>query len=195
MLMQWCKQVFVVSVNQQYKKEVAKNIIYSLSTNSTIRQSLELCKDVIQAGSTSNGCVIYLKDPQTDEIVLYENGKYKKVNENLSEIEQIISNGVPQTMSKGLNHQNAIVVPIRANSKSVGAIKVWDKREDTLKYWCQYNKFDECMILDFCRVIGNIYVADEADSQVSVAELQGLIRYYTNAMNSVPLVNTIRSAA
>lgn len=51
------------------------------------------------------------------------------------------------------------------------------------------------MILDFCRVIGNIYVADEADSQVSVAELQGLIRYYTNAMNSVPLVNTIRSAA
>ena len=59
---------------------------------------------MIQAGSTSNGCVIYLKDPQTDEIVLYENGKYKKVNENLSEIEQIISNGVPQTMSKGLNH-------------------------------------------------------------------------------------------
>ena len=101
MLMQWCKQVFVVSVNQQYKKEVAKNIIYQLSTNSTIGQNLELCKDVIQAGSTSSGCVIYLKDPTTDDIVLYENGKYTKINDDISEVEQIISNGVPQTMSKG----------------------------------------------------------------------------------------------
>ena len=98
-------------------------------------------------------------------------------------------------MSKSSDHENALIVPIRANSKSVGAIKVWNKREDTLKYYCQYTKNDERMILDFSRVIGNIYIAEEEHNQVSISELQNLIRHYTNAMNSFPLVNTIRAAA
>ena len=78
----------------------------------------------------------------------------------MTDMNQIISNGQPQTMSKYEDLENVLIVPIKANSKSVGAIKVWNKRDDTLKYNTQYNKNDERMILDFCGVIGNIYIAD-----------------------------------
>ena len=197
MLQQWCRQVFIVANSAQNKMAFARNLLHRLFEEENFEILLKTCLEVICAITNSEQSGVVLRE--NGELVEYllEAGNLNKSTflEEEKMVKRALESFSVLTAESSGNKENMIFVPFKKD-KEVTVVEVWNKRDDTLSYFCQFNKEDELIVQKFAKQICIAAKSKNNDMEdQSLMGLRKMIRKHATSMNTYSLISTIRSAA
>ena len=190
-LQQWFKQVYIVANNTKYKFQLSKSIFQSLAIDLKLDTLISSGLEVIQALTNSEETYcIYKKNEEM--VIRYTTNKEECYCEELSESNlEYFSKSQPTVYSKTKDKENTLIFPyVKGNHGLV--IVSHNKRDDTLAYYCPYTRADEVVIGELAKVIFN---SIDQQNKKTMNDLRLAIRSYAGSINTVSLINTIRTAA
>lgn len=195
MLQQWCKQVFFVANSTQNKIALVKDIMHKLyeekNFEKLIKAGLEMLCAVI---NTEQAAVAYEDSGEIIEY-LYKKGKIiKKSNlEDEGLLLKSLESGRPISLESMYGKENIIVVPFVEKKMPKLLIKAYNKRDDTLSFYCGFNKEDEQILNEFSSAMSRSFAANERGE--SPEALRQFIKLYAANLNNHALICTIRTAS
>lgn len=188
-LLRWFKQVFIVSNSLKSKHELSKNVFQKVLADSNLDILISCLLQVLKAITNSEeGFALYCSE---DKLVKYKTDSSPQTEELSGENLEFIQMTTPSVLSKQGGRENLFVYPYGKFPKRL-ALVLGNKRDETLSYFCVYNRADEAMVSELARVIYNSLVFESKESH---SELKLTIRRYAAGMNTTSLINTIRSGA
>ncbi|OMJ93710.1 hypothetical protein SteCoe_3276 [Stentor coeruleus] len=195
MLQQWCKQVFFVANSTLNKILLVKDIMHKLyeakNFEKLIKSGLEMLCAVI---NTEQAAVTYEDAGEFIEY-LYKKGKIIKKShlEDQGLLAKSLESGRPVTLESMFGKENIIVIPFVEKKMPRLLIKAYNKRDDTLSYYCSFNKEDEQILNEFATAMSISFVAH--DKGESPDSLRQFIKQYASNLNNHALISTIRTAS
>lgn len=195
MLQQWCKQVFFVANSTQSRIALVKDILNKLyeekNFEKLIKAGLEMLCAVINADQSS---VVYQENGEFFEY-LFKKGKLIKKSHLDDEglILKAIETMRPISLESLYGKENIIVVPFVEKNLPTIVIKACNKRDDTLSFYCQFNKEDEQVLSEFSNSISHSFVANERGEVPEM--IKEFIKSFASNLNTHALISTIRTAS
>ncbi|CAG9320099.1 unnamed protein product [Blepharisma stoltei] len=198
MLQQWCKQVFFVANSAQNKMAIAKDILHTLFEEEKLDVLIKSGLEIICALTNAEEASVVYKESNEFVEGLLERGRYNK--STLIEEEHLVMKALDVGRSLSIDSQiskeNMIIVPYVQERCDVVALKAWNKRDDSLSYYCNFNKEDEIIIYSFAGAISEALQIFHNDSSTEcLNKLKQLIRQHASNLNTYSLLSTIRSAS
>ncbi|CAG9318957.1 unnamed protein product [Blepharisma stoltei] len=197
MLQQWCKQVFFVANSAQNKMTIAKDILHSLFEEEKIDSLIKYALEIICALTNAEEAGVVYKEGNTFVERLLVKGKYKKSTAIEEEAWVMKSLDIRRTISLNthINRENMIIVPYLQEQCETVIVKVWNKKDDTLSYYCNFSKDDEIIIYSFADAISEALNIFNDESKIdSLMKLKQLIRDHASNLNTYSFMSTIRCA-
>lgn len=190
MLQQWCKQVFFVSNSTQNKIALVRDILHKLyeekSFTKLIKAGLEMLCAVINSEQAS---VIREDDGEFSEY-LFKRTKLVKRNhlDDEAMVIKTLESTRPITLENMYGKENIIYVPYIEKSLPKVVIKAINKRDDSLSYYCSFNKEDEQALIEFSQAMSQAFLNENTD------KLKSVIKQHASTLNTHSLISTIRTA-
>ncbi|OMJ89333.1 hypothetical protein SteCoe_8536 [Stentor coeruleus] len=195
MLQQWCKQVFFVANSTQNKIALVKDTMQKLyeekKFEKLIKAGLEILCAVINAEQSA---VVYEEGGYFIEY-LYKKGKIIKKShlEDQGLLMKSLESGKSISLELMYGKENIIVIPFVEEKMPRLLIKAYNKRDDTLSYYCSFNKEDEQILNEFSAAMSSSFAAHNCEE--SPEALRQFIKQYATNLNIHSLICTIRTAA
>lgn len=171
---------------------MAKNIIEKLSDVTEINILLQSVLEILCSLTNSeHGRAVFLRN---NEFMVFK--PRGAVTSHLDEKEKenyhkIIEKSKSVFFSKHEDRENAIYYPYTKENSSI-IIEMWNKKEETLTYYCTYSKEDETTIEEMAKVMFKVLVNENPET---ILKLRQLIRSQISNLNNHSLLSTIRCAA
>lgn len=198
MLQQWCKQVFFVANSAQNKMALAKDILHRLFEEEKLDVLIKSALEIVCALTNAEEAGVVYKESSEFVEGLLKKGRYNKSTfiEEENFVMKALDLGRTLSVDSQLSKENMIIVPFIQDRCEVVALKAWNKRDDTLSYYCNFNKEDEIIIYSFVDAMSEALNILHNDSNPEcLNKLKQLIRHHASNLNTYSLISTIRSAS
>ena len=195
MLQQWCKQVFFVANSTQNKIALIRDIVHKMYEEKNFEKLLKSGMEMICALINAEQCgVIYQESGDFVEL-LFKKSKVAKKSHLQEEglIRKAIETMRPISLESMYGKENMIVVPYVENGFPIVIIKACNKRDNTLSYYCSFNKEDEHILTEFAACTSGSFSENEKGENSD--KLKQFIRYHASSLNTHSIISTIRTAS
>jgi GAF domain-containing protein len=191
MLQQWCKQVFFVSNSTQNKIALVRDILHKLyeekSFNKLIKAGLEMLCAVINSEQAS---VIREEDSEFNEYLFKKRKLIKRTHlEDEGVIMKALESTRPISLESMYGKENIIYVPYIEKNLPKVLIKAINKRDDSLSFYCSFNKEDEQTLIEFAQAMSHAFLNEGTE------KLKSVIKQHASSLNTHSLISTIRTAS
>ena len=191
MLQQWCKQVFFVSNSTQNKIALVRDILHKLyeekNYNKLIKAGLEMLCAVINSEQAS---VIREEDSEYNEYLFKKRKLIKKTHlEDENVVLKALESTRPISLEGMYGKENIIYVPFIEKNLPKVVIKAINKRDDSLSFYCSFNKEDEQNLIEFAQAMSHAFLNESTD------QLKSVIKQHASSLNTHSLISTIRTAS
>ena len=191
MLQQWCKQVFFVSNSTQNKIALVRDILHKLyeekSFNKLIKAGLEMLCAVINSEQAS---VIREENSEYNEYLFKKRKLIKRTHlEDENVIMKALESTRPISLESMYGKENIIYVPYIEKNLPKVVIKAINKRDDSLSFYCSFNKEDEQNLIEFAQAMSLAFLNEGTD------RLKSVIKQHASSLNTHSLISTIRTAS
>ena len=195
LLQQWCKQVFFVSNSMQNKVALIRDILSKLYEEKNFEKLVKAGLEIVCALLNAEQAAVAFQDNGYFMEYLFK--KSKLIKRSHLEDEGLLIKAIEKMRSISLESvygkENIMVVPYSEKNMPSIVVKAYNKRDETLSYYCNFNKEDEQILADFAM---NMSIAFEThDKGETPDNLKQFIRQHTSSLNSHSLISTIRAAS
>lgn len=188
-LLRWFKQVFIVSNSLKSKHELSKTVYHKVLSDSSL-EILISCLLQITKSITNSEDVFALLYNQ-NKLIKFTTDSNPQPEELSGENLEFIQSPSAYIVSKQKQKENLFVCPYGKIPTRL-VLVLSNKKDETLSYYCIYNRADEAMVSELAKVIFNSLTCENKETY---SELKQTIRRYAAGMNTTSLINTIRSGA
>ena len=195
MLQQWCKQVFFVANATQNRIALVKDILNKLYEQKNLEKLLKAGLEMLCAVINSEQAAIIFHE--NGELMEYLFKKNKLIKKSHLEDEALLLKAIeimrPICLESQYGKENIIVVPYSEKNMSKIVIKAINKRDDTLSFYCNFNKEDEQTMYEFAMNVSRSMAANERGEVPD--NLKQYIKMCASSLNTHSLISTIRTAS
>ena len=196
MLFKWCGELFRVLVHSQERTYQCSSILNRLRMSPSLEDLLTITLETVALTINCEGSRLILKNPGDSELFSFtlEAGLTPLATPLDSTVETAMAEKMALSGRLG-NWENTLVHHIMLERAVVGALQVWNKKDEARGPYSGFSSSDVGILRNICRELGAPCKAALTDARnLTFPELASLLKEHIWSMNNSSFFAAIRQA-
>lgn len=197
MLFKWCGELFRVLVHSQERTYQCSSILNRLHRSPSLEDLLMMTLETVALAINCEGARLILKNPGDSELFSFtlEEGLASQTEPSDSTVETSMSEKMALTSGRLGSWENSLVHPIMLERAVVGALQVWNKKDEARGPYSGFSSSDEATLRAMCKELGSPCRAALTGVQdFTFPELASMLKEQVWSMNNSSFFAAIRQA-
>lgn len=197
MLFKWCGELFRVLVHSQERTYQCSSILNRLHRSPSLEDLLTMTLETVVLTINCEGARLILKNPGDSEMFLFtvDAGLAQQSEPLDSTVETAMNEKMTLTSGRLGSWENSLVHPIMLERAVVGALQVWNKKDEARGPYSGFSSSDEATLSAMCKELGSPCRAALTGVQdFTFPELASMLKEQVWSMNNSSFFAAIRQA-